>query len=39
MRDLMWILTWIAIGVGGVLGAASVIMLTASHQSAPNARP
>lgn len=32
MRDLMWILTWIAVGIGGVLGAASVIMLSASHQ-------
>ena len=34
MRHLMWILTWIAVGVGGVLGAASVIMLSASHQPA-----
>ncbi|CAN5284353.1 hypothetical protein BH10PSE6_BH10PSE6_38140 [soil metagenome] len=33
MRHLMWILTWIAVGIGGVLGAASVIMLSASHQS------
>ncbi len=33
MRDLMWILTWIAVGIGGVLGAASVVMLSASHQS------
>jgi hypothetical protein len=29
----MWILTWIAVGIGGALGAASVIMLSASHQS------
>ena len=33
MRPLMWILTWIAVGIGGALGAASVIMLSASHQS------
>jgi hypothetical protein len=33
MRNLMWILTWIAVGIGGVLGAASVIMLSESHQS------
>jgi hypothetical protein len=33
MRHLMWILTWIAVGIGGALGAASVIMLTAPHQS------
>jgi hypothetical protein len=33
MRHLMWILTWIAVGIGGVLGAASVIMLSASHQT------
>jgi len=33
MRHLMWILTWIAVGIGGVLGAASVIMLSESHQS------
>jgi hypothetical protein len=32
MRHLMWILTWIAVGIGGALGAASVIMLSASHQ-------
>lgn len=32
MRHLMWILTWIAVGIGGVLGAASVLMLSASHQ-------
>ena len=31
MRHLMWILTWIAVGIGGVLGAASVLMLTASR--------
>ena len=24
MRHLMWILTWIAVGIGGALGAASV---------------
>jgi hypothetical protein len=28
MRHLMWILTWIALGIGGVLGAASVILLS-----------
>ena len=28
MRHLMWILTWIALGIGGALGAASVIMLS-----------
>ena len=33
MRHLMWILTWIAVGIGGALGAASVIMLSASHES------
>ena len=33
MRHWMWILTWIAVGVGGALGAASAIMLSASHQS------
>ena len=33
MRYWMWILTWIAVGIGGALGAASVIMLSASHQS------
>jgi hypothetical protein len=32
MRYWMWILTWIAVGIGGALGAASVIMLSASHQ-------
>ncbi len=32
MRHLMWILTWIAVGIGGALGAATVIMLSASHQ-------
>lgn len=31
MRHLMWILTWIAVGIGGALGAASVLMLTASR--------
>ena len=33
MHHLMWILTWIAVGIGGALGAASVIMLSESHQS------
>ena len=33
MRHLMWILTWIAVGIGGALGAASVLMLTASRHS------
>ena len=33
MRHLMWILTWIAVGIGGALGAASVVLLSASHQS------
>lgn len=33
MRDLMWILTWIAVGIGGALGAVSVIMLSESHRS------
>jgi hypothetical protein len=32
MHHLMWILTWIAVGIGGALGAASVIMLSAAHQ-------
>ena len=31
MRHLMWILTWIAVGIGGALGAASVLMLPASR--------
>ena len=31
MRHLMWILTWIAVGIGGALGAASVIMLSTSR--------
>ena len=31
MRHLMWILTWIAVGIGGALGAASVIMLSSSR--------
>lgn len=35
MRHLMWILTWIAVGIGGALGAASVIMLSASRSSPP----
>ena len=34
MRQLMWILTWIAVGIGGVLGAASVLMLTATRHPA-----
>jgi hypothetical protein len=33
MRPLMWILTWVAVGIGGVLGAVSMIMLSESHQS------
>ena len=32
MRHLMWILTWIAVGIGGVLGAASVIVLSQARQ-------
>lgn len=43
MRHLMWILTGIAVGIGGALGAASVIMLnaprsapTATHQQIPD---
>ncbi len=32
MHHWMWILTWIAVGIGGALGAASVIMLSASPQ-------
>ena len=39
MRHLMWILTWIAVGIGGVLGAASVLMLTASRHSTPVQSP
>jgi len=39
MRHLMWILTWIAVGIGGALGAASVIMLSASHQSGAQSPP
>lgn len=35
MRLLMWILTAIAVGIGGVLGAASVLMISSAHQSAP----
>ena len=35
MRHLMWILTWIAVGIGGALGAASVIMLSASRSTPP----
>jgi hypothetical protein len=31
MRHLMWILTWIAVGIGGALGAASVIMLSGTR--------
>lgn len=34
MRHLMWILTWIAVGIGGALGAASVMVLSASRQPA-----
>jgi uncharacterized membrane protein YhaH (DUF805 family) len=39
MRYWMWILTWIAVGIGGALGATSVIVLSASHQSGAQARP
>ena len=35
MRHLMWILTWIAVGIGGALGAASVIMLSSSSRTPP----
>lgn len=35
MRHLMWILTWIAVGIGGALGAASVIMLNSSSRNPP----
>jgi len=31
MRHLMWILTWVAVGIGGVLGAASVIVVSQSR--------
>ena len=37
MRHLMWILTWIALGIGGVLGAVSVIMLSSSRS--PTTQP
>ena len=33
MRHLMWILTWIAVGIGGALGAVSVVMLTGSSRT------
>lgn len=39
MRHLMWILTLIAVGIGGVLGAASVLLLSGSHQSGSPATP
>ena len=39
MRHLMWILTWIAVGIGGALGAASVLMLTASRHPATTQSP
>ena len=39
MRHLMWILTWIAVGIGGALGAASVIMLSASRSTPPVQTP
>lgn len=39
MRHLMWILTWIAVGIGGVLGAASVILLSGSHHSGASVAP
>jgi len=36
MRHLMWILTWIAVAVGGALGAASVLMVSATlHHGGP----
>jgi hypothetical protein len=36
MRHLMWILTWIAVGIGGALGAASVLMVSATrHHGGP----
>ncbi|HSI00326.1 MAG TPA: hypothetical protein VLA02_06965 [Reyranella sp.] len=32
----MWILTWIAVGIGGALGAASVMVVSATrHHSGP----
>ena len=34
MRHLMWILTWVAVGIGGVLGAATVIVVSQSRQPA-----
>jgi hypothetical protein len=34
MRHLMWVLTWIALGIGGALGAASVIMLSGGRTPA-----
>jgi hypothetical protein len=37
MRHLMWILTWIAVGIGGALGAASVLMVSATrHNTGPS---
>ena len=33
MRHLMWILTWVAVGIGGALGAATVIALNASRNA------
>jgi hypothetical protein len=43
MRHLMWILTWVAVGIGGALGAASVIMLSGTRtppaQQAPDVTP
>ena len=33
MRHLMWILTWIAVGIGGALGAASVLMVSATRHN------
>jgi len=35
----MWILTWVAVCIGGVLGAASVLMLSASHHSGAQSSP
>jgi hypothetical protein len=34
MRHLMWILTWVAVGIGGALGAAAVILLSSSPKPA-----
>jgi hypothetical protein len=39
MRHLMWILTWIAVGIGGALGAVSVVMLSGSSRTPPVQAP